>query len=398
MLRAAIACDDPVVFFEPKRRYWEKGDAGRRPARRRRPRRAGRRGASAASIRRPGTDVTVVSYGPSMPILFAAADAAADRGPLARGHRSAQPVPARPGPGDRIGAPDRPAGGRLRGAAGVVDHREHRRPGDRGGVLLAGRAGAAGGRLRHPVPAEPAGGRVPARPGQGARTPSTECWPTEPFRGTRDINCSDIGRSAADVPHARRRRGADRGGGAQLAGRGRRHPDRQPGDGRDRDRQGRRRTAVAVRRPGARAARRTGCDGRGRHADHHRRHRSGRRRLPGAVLDAAGRTARPPRTVSRAGRGRREDRGGGRGRPDRHAGRLHLGRRRHRRRRPRRGAPDRRAGRRAGRGNRRPPAPADATDRGPRPHAPLATPPVRKLAKDLGIDLRSVHGQPRATA
>ena len=25
MLRAAIACDDPVVFFEPKRRYWEKG-------------------------------------------------------------------------------------------------------------------------------------------------------------------------------------------------------------------------------------------------------------------------------------------------------------------------------------------------------------------------------------
>ena len=31
MLQQAIACDDPVIFFEPKRRYWEKG--GRRPRR-----------------------------------------------------------------------------------------------------------------------------------------------------------------------------------------------------------------------------------------------------------------------------------------------------------------------------------------------------------------------------
>ena len=26
MIRQAIACDDPVVFFEPKRRYWDKGE------------------------------------------------------------------------------------------------------------------------------------------------------------------------------------------------------------------------------------------------------------------------------------------------------------------------------------------------------------------------------------
>ena len=26
MIQQAIACDDPVVFFEPKRRYWEKGE------------------------------------------------------------------------------------------------------------------------------------------------------------------------------------------------------------------------------------------------------------------------------------------------------------------------------------------------------------------------------------
>jgi 2-oxoisovalerate dehydrogenase E1 component beta subunit len=24
MIQQAIACDDPVIFFEPKRRYWEK--------------------------------------------------------------------------------------------------------------------------------------------------------------------------------------------------------------------------------------------------------------------------------------------------------------------------------------------------------------------------------------
>ena len=26
MLRQAIACDDPVIFFEPKRRYWDKAE------------------------------------------------------------------------------------------------------------------------------------------------------------------------------------------------------------------------------------------------------------------------------------------------------------------------------------------------------------------------------------
>ena len=78
MLRAAIACEDPVVFFEPKRRYWEKGTldpelnsaaSGERPPR-----------CFSSVLRRPGTDVTVVSYGPSMPVLMAAADAAAIEG------------------------------------------------------------------------------------------------------------------------------------------------------------------------------------------------------------------------------------------------------------------------------------------------------------------------------
>ena len=78
MLRAAIACNDPVVFFEPKRRYWEKGpldDEPRSAATRTRP-----PACFSSVIRRFGTDVTVASYGPSMPILYAAAEAAAAEG------------------------------------------------------------------------------------------------------------------------------------------------------------------------------------------------------------------------------------------------------------------------------------------------------------------------------
>ncbi len=77
MIRAAISCDDPVVFLEPKRRYWEKSDldtdsrtteVGRPPR------------CFSSAVRREGTDVTVVSYGPSMPVLMKAADAAAGEG------------------------------------------------------------------------------------------------------------------------------------------------------------------------------------------------------------------------------------------------------------------------------------------------------------------------------
>lgn len=77
LLRAAIFCDDPVVFFEPKRRYWEKGalDTGSRSA----PRQSPPAGFSSI-VRRPGTDVTVVSYGPSMAPVLAAAEAAAAEG------------------------------------------------------------------------------------------------------------------------------------------------------------------------------------------------------------------------------------------------------------------------------------------------------------------------------
>jgi 2-oxoisovalerate dehydrogenase E1 component beta subunit len=71
MLRQAIEMDDPVVFFEPKRRYWEKGEVETVP----------HQGDWFRSrIRREGTDCTVVTYGPSVSVALAAADAAATEG------------------------------------------------------------------------------------------------------------------------------------------------------------------------------------------------------------------------------------------------------------------------------------------------------------------------------
>ena len=43
MIQQAIASDDPIVFLEPKRRYWEKGEVDL-DRRRRRPTRCTRRG------------------------------------------------------------------------------------------------------------------------------------------------------------------------------------------------------------------------------------------------------------------------------------------------------------------------------------------------------------------
>jgi pyruvate dehydrogenase E1 component beta subunit len=68
LLRDAIASDDPVVFLEPKRRYWSREDLAL-------PVRTAPIGASV--VRRPGTDVTLVAYGPSLRVALDAADAAA---------------------------------------------------------------------------------------------------------------------------------------------------------------------------------------------------------------------------------------------------------------------------------------------------------------------------------
>ncbi|HEX8306689.1 MAG TPA: alpha-ketoacid dehydrogenase subunit beta [Jatrophihabitans sp.] len=71
MLRQSIQSDDPVIFFEPKRRYWAKGDvdldAVPAPLHK-------------AHVVRPGRDATLVAYGPMVATALDAARAAAEDG------------------------------------------------------------------------------------------------------------------------------------------------------------------------------------------------------------------------------------------------------------------------------------------------------------------------------
>lgn len=72
LLRAAIACDDPVIVLEPKRRYWSRGPV-------RRDRVVDVTTLDRARVVRGGSDVTVLTYGPQVATaLEAAAEAAAD--------------------------------------------------------------------------------------------------------------------------------------------------------------------------------------------------------------------------------------------------------------------------------------------------------------------------------
>jgi 2-oxoisovalerate dehydrogenase E1 component beta subunit len=88
MIQQAIASPDPVLFFEPKGRYWDKGDvdlgttvtaddAGATAA-------TSATGAPApmdrARIARAGSDVTIAAYGPSVGTALRAAEAAAADG------------------------------------------------------------------------------------------------------------------------------------------------------------------------------------------------------------------------------------------------------------------------------------------------------------------------------
>lgn len=71
MIQQAIASNDPVMFFEPKSRYWQKGAVDREGA-------AGE--FQASRVVRTGTDVTVVGHGAMVSALLQAADIAADEG------------------------------------------------------------------------------------------------------------------------------------------------------------------------------------------------------------------------------------------------------------------------------------------------------------------------------
>jgi 2-oxoisovalerate dehydrogenase E1 component beta subunit len=70
MVQQAIDIDDPVLFFEPKRRYWDKAevDVDGSPD----------LPLSTARVVVPGTDVTVLAYGPMVKTCLDAATAASD--------------------------------------------------------------------------------------------------------------------------------------------------------------------------------------------------------------------------------------------------------------------------------------------------------------------------------
>ena len=72
MLRQAIACDDPVIFLEPKRRYWVKDDVDESLD--------GALALDRARVVVEGTDVTLAAYGPLVLTARDAAVAAADEG------------------------------------------------------------------------------------------------------------------------------------------------------------------------------------------------------------------------------------------------------------------------------------------------------------------------------
>lgn len=71
MIQEAIASNDPVMFFEPKSRYWPKGDVDTEhnstPMH------------SSRTIR-PGTDVTLLGHGAMVSVLLQAAELAAEEG------------------------------------------------------------------------------------------------------------------------------------------------------------------------------------------------------------------------------------------------------------------------------------------------------------------------------
>lgn len=71
MIQEAIEIDDPVIFMEPKRRYWEKGevDTQTKP-----------RPMFQARTLRQGTAATLVAYGPMVRTCMDAAEAAAQDG------------------------------------------------------------------------------------------------------------------------------------------------------------------------------------------------------------------------------------------------------------------------------------------------------------------------------
>ena len=70
MIQQAIASDDPVVFYEPKRRYWDKAEVSETPS----------LDLHRSAVLRDGSDCTLIAHGPTIKTALAAATAAAEDG------------------------------------------------------------------------------------------------------------------------------------------------------------------------------------------------------------------------------------------------------------------------------------------------------------------------------
>ena len=71
MIQQSIEHDDPIIFCEPKSRYWEKGEVDLDGP---------THGLFDAVLRREGSDVTVIGYGSTVKTALRAADTAAQEG------------------------------------------------------------------------------------------------------------------------------------------------------------------------------------------------------------------------------------------------------------------------------------------------------------------------------
>ena len=74
MIQQAIRSDDPVIFFEPKRRYWEKADVDTTASV------GDALPMDAARTVAEGTDITLLAYGPMVKVALGAAAAAREDG------------------------------------------------------------------------------------------------------------------------------------------------------------------------------------------------------------------------------------------------------------------------------------------------------------------------------
>jgi 2-oxoisovalerate dehydrogenase E1 component beta subunit len=71
MMQQAVATDDPVIFYEPKRRYWDKGEVETSAA---------PRALFESRVVKEGDDVTLLAYGPMVKTCLQAAQVAEEEG------------------------------------------------------------------------------------------------------------------------------------------------------------------------------------------------------------------------------------------------------------------------------------------------------------------------------